>query len=105
MNNPSLSRAPINRARLRADYDYVVCEVRNALPIDTKILARPQVGFIGWRLGDERFYFYFGPYNEITYRLLIQYAHFDLDPKFFPKWFLGPYYRGKVHPGPQNGSE
>jgi hypothetical protein len=100
------------RRRLRADYDYVVGEVRNALPVDAKILQRPQVGFIGWRLGDERFYFYFGPYNEITYRLLIQYAQeINLEPKFFPKWFsmikIGPHPQDKVvsHASPQNGSE
>ena len=83
------------RRRLRADYDYVVGEVRNALPIDTKILARPQVGFIGWRLGDERFYFYFGPYNEITYRLLVSNSARSELPKYFWMIKLGPYAGGQ----------
>jgi hypothetical protein len=89
------------------NYDCLCREVRNALPDDAKILTRPKVGLIAWRIGDERFYFYFGPYNEITYRLIIRSAERSELPTWFWMIKIGPHPQDKVFSDayPQHGSE
>jgi hypothetical protein len=106
----NLTRQPCTRdyrSRLRADYGYTIDEVRNALPADAKILTRPKAGLIAWRVGDERFYFYFGPYNEITYRLLVQPAYETELPKWFWMIKIEPHPQDKAasHAGPRHGYE
>jgi hypothetical protein len=93
------TRVPYGRHclhRLWADYDYTVSEVRNALPIDTKILTCPKSGLIAWRKGQEGFHLRFGPYNEITYRLIIA----DARQSELPEWFwtikIGPHLQDKL---------
>jgi hypothetical protein len=62
------------RTNFSATFEYLVSEVRSAVLGDTEIIARPKRGVIAWRLGEERFYFYLGAYNEIIYRLKIRAA-------------------------------
>jgi hypothetical protein len=91
------------RKNCRAAYDYLVSEVRNSLPLTSKILTRLKWGLIAWRLGDECFYFYLTLYNPIIYRLKIQVSYGVDLPKTF--WRPNPLDYCHKRPEPKHRSE
>jgi hypothetical protein len=63
---------------------------------------------IAWCLGEERFYFYLGAYNEIIYRLVIRNrVSIDELPKHFWMIKIGPHAQDEVfnHAEPRHHSE
>jgi hypothetical protein len=67
----------------RNTYDYLVSEAQSAIPDTAKFLKRVKWDLIAWRVGDECFYFRLTCYNNLIYRLRIDYNDGDHLPKTF----------------------